>query len=650
MPPGQAYDLMLDGQGYLLERGKDDKSGPSKRAWRVTSRYASLAQQEALSQRYNQQHPLVEAMQVWADLASGYGDDEQLIPGRYRYTENVDCRFRGQIIPGPKVTPIAVPTATDKASCWAEINGRLFFAAGRYVFEIDTIDGTATQRQDLGSGAVAVAMVTFGGQLYVSLGLTRPFWVMTPGATAAQDVWEAAGSGMVASYWAVVRNVLWAARDTAAIRALSEGANPLTPDSWGASYPIGDSKMAITALSAQGDYLYVGKENGLHVVDADYEGVAVTPELSTAVDQHNGKNMTAWHGKWYVPYVRGLLSYYASESGHVIGSATPYAAAGMDNPVRGRVVAMVGDDQWLYALLADPEGNTWLLAGREATGTESEYVGAMLWHTLAMLTGVEGASLHLTGLFTNPRLYIGWEKAVGYVVLPRYSANPLQDSNYRYALTGSIYLPSFDLYAPETPKLWRAVAIEADELTLARYVDVYFRLDHKGSWEYVGRANTAPKHILALPAYGQAGHSIELRLDLAIPADSSPIRIRRVLLYGAERPEAIEQIACVIRCADRLPTRSGGLCPRSAEEIRRTLRKLGNESRSVVLVDPIGVQRRVIVQAGIAEEEAEQEGGQPREMLLTVYMTPFETDETPAATGNLFIVGSSVFDGPDVLA
>jgi len=837
--PNPTYDIELDGQGYMLERGKSGRL--SKRAWSVTPRYASLAQQSPLAGRYNPQHPLVEAMEVWPDLAGGYGDDDQQLPGRYRYSENVDCRFRGQILPGPKVTPVTVATATANVNCWAELNGRLFFAGGRYVYEVDTTDGSVAQRKDLGSGNAVVDMAAFGGQLYVSLGLADPFWVLTPGATYATDAWACylptasyafdhdgattlttwadndsgtvnaslygtwrgaecamwievesggttikisfddkatwpitgmtiltdwaliadelylklpnatetvgrdwslnlhlqdyaarealtVGGGFSArtakvyrieitqvdaapaveqfrwsdddgatwttgvavdadapitlnhgltvqfgsetlhemgpgykdtwtftaypmgvTYWAVVRNLLWAATDTAVIQGLAEGANGLIPANWGASYSIGDSQLAITAMAAQGDFLFIGKTNGVHVVDSSYQGVAVTPELQSAVHADNCKNMAQWHGLWYVPHIRGLLTYAASEYGHQIGSATPHAVAGKDNPARGQVLALAGDDQWLYALVYSSDGHSWLLAGREAAESERPYVGAMVWHTLAKIASAKCQSLHLTGLFTNPRLYMGQGTNIGYVVLPRQAANPLQDSNSRYALTGSVYLPAHDLYAPATPKIWRAVAIEADELTLARYVEVYYRLNKSGHWGYVGRANVAPRHLLALPAHGVAGYTIELRLDYVIPLDSTPIKIRRVTLYGAERPEALDQLAVVIRCGDRLPTRSGGTCPRNAEQIRAELKALGQATRSVQLVDTVGQEWQVLVQAGIKEEEAEQEGGQPREVLLTVYLTPFETEATPTATGTPFVVGTSLVGGPHIL-
>ena len=42
-----------------------------------------------------------------------------------------------------------------------------------------------------------------------------------------------------------------------------------------------------------------------------------------------------------------------------------------------------------------------------------------MWHTLARIKGQRCASLHLTGLFSNPRLYLGIGHDVGHVVLPR---------------------------------------------------------------------------------------------------------------------------------------------------------------------------------------------------------------------------------------
>lgn len=593
--------------------------GRGGRAWQEQPLGASIARSSPTEMLYGNQPPTVDIPMVWRTAHLGYGDEMQRGEGRYRYGVNVDARFPLQIIPGPHVTTLTI-SGSANVNGFFEQGGNLFVIAGRYCKKI-AADDTVTLEQDFGEGNAATDCAVYDGTAYVGLGYSTPFW-----KRSAAGAWSQA-SGLYMGHLAAFKDRMWASVAAAQVSAVS--ADPTVAANWGYIVKVGDPSVPITSMTEQGDLLHIGKEDGLYALGESGVAKQITPELRAWRNEANCVGMRGWHGTLWVPHVRGCLNYKnLGSSGFLVTPTTPGDDLDPENPVRGQVTALAGDNKWLYVALYTPDGDTYILAGRTAYGDEQAY-GMMLWHPWVKLASTKVDAMHISGLWTNPRLFLGTGVNVGYIILPRSGDNPLNDTACRYQTSGSIYFPAHSWGTPTTTKLWNQIEIMGEGLNLARYVEVYYRVDG-GAWVYAGKATLPTRHVIGLADEGVSGQKIEVRLDYTVPNNQAYLLIRSVVVRGVERPKMVKLYTVVIRAADNLALRgSMGTCSRTGAQIVEEVEALALAARAVVLKDPVGTEKWVMVQSAtptLAESAAESD--LPREMLVTLRMTEFEADES----------------------
>jgi hypothetical protein len=632
--PDSQYDIVLAGKGYLLAR--KEQLGHGGRAWNVTTVGSSIARASDTETRFGNQPAVIEMPMVWKSGHLGYGDELQRAEGRYFYGENIDARFQDEVLPGPSVTTLTT-TCGSNLTRFIEHNGKLFLLGGRYVKSIDTSDATVHDERDLGASNAGTDMEVFGGVLYVGLGFGAGDFIHRCDAagTWAQD------DDVQAGYFCTKQDRFYASGNTYQVKSCA--ADPFVDGNWTSLYTIGDFGTTITGLCSLDELVYVGKTDGLHALDSNNICPCLTPELRAYKSTDNCRNLMVWHGMVYVPHIRGLLQYQPlGEQGFAVASVGPGRDVTSNCPVRGQVTALAGDDRWLYCAVYDGT-NTWIMAGREPkTELEATY-GRVLWHPLAKIASAKCEAMFISGLWTNPRLWFGAGSSACYIVLPANSDNPRQDSNSRYALSGSYYLGANDWKTPTTSKVWKSIEVSAENLAPTRYLDIYYSIDD-GTWTLAGRASTSPTHTLSLLGEGLAGvtgHKIAVRADYVQVGAASPFVLRSIVARAAERPVQVEVITAKIRCADKLPLRKGGTCPRSGATILSDLRALATINQAATLKDIVGTSRQVLVLAPVEEQEVQQEGELAREVIATVRMAVFTVDETEYETFNFSLGGSS---------
>jgi len=628
---------VLNGLGYMLARQNSLNQGG--RSWSVESAGYSTTQQTANERRYGTAPATIESAMVWRSLHLGYGEERQRVEGMYNYSQNVDARFYEAVIPGPKVIELPIENYTSAVRGFEEFNGALYANNGRYLNQIATTNlVTSIDLEDHAVGQYAYDLSVFDGKLLVACGDSGYLLALdeTGTWTASTDVY--------AKFMTVWQDMLYAslADDDGTysgyeVAMLSSGSDATSWANWSGLYKIGDETSEITSLAALHSLVFVGKEDGLHGLDSSWICPPLTPEMRAYRSPYNCKDMIAWHGQLWVPHLRGLLAYTdMGDSGFSVRSVGPGRNVSGDNPVRGRITALAGDDNWLYAALYNGE-DSYILAGKPV---QTEDMGIMVWHPIVYLEGVMCNALHISGLWTSPRLFFGMDHNVGYIVLPENSDNPLQDTNCRYATDGSIYYSAHSWNAPNTTKLWKSIEIQADNLSLMQYITVYYRVD-KGAWVKAGTAKVSPSVSIGLTSGAVSGNEIEIKLEFTQYTDHVPIIVRAVIIRGLERPLTTDLISAVVRCADNLPTRTGGTCPRSGATILAELKALAEYDNTITLVDLIGAEREVVVLAPVKERvEYDQQGDMPRETLAEINMAVVEFEETRFTEVILFSGGS----------
>jgi hypothetical protein len=189
-------------------------------------------------------------------------------------------------------------------------------------------------------------------------------------------------------------------------------------------------------------------------------------------------------------------------------------------------------------------------------------------------------------------------------------------------------------------KLWKSIEVQADNLGRTQYIDVYYRID-KGEWTEAGSVKTSPATSIGLEPAGVAGEAIEIRLDLVQAGDVTPIIVRTVIARAIERPDTTDIISAVVRCADNLPLRTAGRCPRTGEAILQELKALGEYATAVELVDTVGSTRRVVVIPPVVEQaEYDQSGEMSRELLINLQMAVVEFEESRFTEVTIYDGGS----------
>jgi len=358
------------------------------------------------------------------------------------------------------------------------------------------------------------------------------------------------------------------------------------------------------------------------VLDGSGLSLQLLPELKSSPYSLNCRNMVVWHGMLFVPHLRGLFMIAnRGDSGFVVTNCNPGMDSNVSAQTAGFVTGLSCDDKWLYAAVKTVDAvNILICAGREAVGSELKN-GPIVWHPIhqALFTCDD---LHVSGLWTNPRLFYGYTSDANYLILPRSNVNPRFDANCTYAASGQMWYPRTDAGAPSTPKIYKSVEIESEGLGSATYLDVYYTLDGATKMTKLGRANVSPRHVLQLGGpEGVRGLSIQIWLKLIGPGGTTGPFIRRLTVRGVERPKQMEIIRVSIRCADNLPLRNGRFDRAS-----------------------VGAERYAIVVAPVEEQESEQEGALPREIIARVTMASFSTEATQAIAQDYFVVGTSYWN------
>lgn len=363
---------------------------------------------------------------------------------------------------------------------FARYDGKWYCASGDSVYVWNT-GTTAWDSSDQKSGDEVTALEAWGDWLWAARGtewVLRKFngtdWVDVS-ATYAQCL--KAGGGYLHYSGA-------AATHTYDVYYTADGST------WSNAMVCGAGSAAITELAWFRDTLVASTPRGLWGIAAEIPYVLL--DWASQEDTENGKGMMTWvrDGSLYVPLRFGLFRY----NGDTMVSIGPEGGTGLPVERAGRVVALIGTGNWLFAAID---------AGASGTSSILAYNGQG-WHELmrAEVLGQRIKAMEFETLSTPNRLWYGLSKETRHLILPDYSDNPWQQGNYGYEYNagGEIVMSWMGGNLIEVVKDLYEVVIRAENVSSSCRVLVYYEIDRSGSWTLLGEVSGSPRQSLLFEA------------------------------------------------------------------------------------------------------------------------------------------------------
>jgi hypothetical protein len=424
--------------------------------------------------------------------------------GRYHYTQNIDARFRGQLILGPQLSSSAFSANAESKVQFIEYNGAFYAVGARYVHIYNTGTGLWDVSKDMGATAAAIkgCAIVYGDYMVVAAGSAVNYWRLS-----TAGVWDQPYGANNPALFGLVGNTLWMVYNS---NQLSSSTNFAT---WTTAVAIGESRHAATLVTDYNGNPLVGKPEGLF----EYDGTKVSnrlPELAFRLDATNCRGGKPSRGKLYLP-VGPALWQYTADAVQTEGKPTrsaEYLAAGISREssaeVRGTIKDLWPDVDFLWSILAAQSGNYYL------TAYDYNPSAGHGWHQVVK-TGTTAVTA--IGRFQpasgSPLMFYSEGTAIKYFLLPKDALNPYVDSSYRYALNGDIYLPVEADVFDDVSKAYLALKINCDNVNgTTRYIDFAYSVDG-GVEVSLGRVMSSGLSTIFFPTT-VSGHRIALHATL----------------------------------------------------------------------------------------------------------------------------------------
>lgn len=502
--------------------------------------------------------------QTW-ELSSwhhGRGALEWEDPFSFYDSRGVDTRIRGQFILAPlqnqtlKTGSIALAGNPTKLAL-ASTTGTLYLCMGGGSRDVFTWNNSTGLWNVTTAGLTSdpVDMCEFLGYVWVAQGEATTMRRRLLSSGTWSDATSAPANFIIAgAVGTSAGSALWRADNTNELYWTVDGTN------WQGPLYAGDTNTLIRSLLIWDNRLYVGKDDGLYVVQ---EGrVNQLLDFSFARDPNNFRWMRVWQGSIYFPILNGV---YRLVGGYTLQAIGPNRGAagfielnnltlnelhdtfkGLASGRTGQIVDLCPTENFLYAAVDAGSGTSVILA----------YNGSG-WHTI-----VEGAaannsidtlfftsSLATSGQLLNPRLWYSYGASDCYnVILPFGTDDPYEYASETYADGGSgVYIdsPFFDAGVADVWKEWQEVIVISENLSSTETLQVAYELDDLGAFTNLSNPDSAdanylftfsPYQRIAFPA-----RSISKRIRLRLLPDrgntnTETPKIKKVIVKYMVRP------------------------------------------------------------------------------------------------------------------
>ncbi len=259
-------------------------------------------------------------------------------------------------------------------------------------------------------------------------------------------------------------------------RAASSGAISTTLDgvNWLEPIALGDTSVPVTKILALPSCLVVVKEDSIWVVDPDPSDISAQCLHAGPRNSANGAGACVWRGVAYIPFGGQLVAvqgdFDAGFTRHLgIG---PDSADEWESPWgAGRVVAVAGDQQCLYAAMST---ETSYRLFKSYSPLERRWVGAIA--DLGTPSALSFMYVFDRGGTNSPLLFFSTDSDDLGVIRCARTRNPFADSAYQVdtANTGRLFFPQATSNMPASPKSWLYETFTFQRTAPGGYVEMLY--------------------------------------------------------------------------------------------------------------------------------------------------------------------------------
>jgi hypothetical protein len=498
---------------------------------------------------------------IQRDFSGGALYSTRIIENGYGYAAPGYLRAaRAATPPGARTTltlPAPSPALGNITDSW-EINGDLYFNAGRYALIVDGGSATAaTVAQDLGGGFVADGAALFNGAAYIGGSVT----------------WQIPSEGSMLPRLVMGNSALTGIRYT--------GGDPMSLVNWTpnpSSIPVGDSTALITSIVAAPSHVYFEKEDGgLYDLNSRGETPCLTPDIARSiVSAYNGA-ASIYHDNFvHAGHATGAVMVDVSQAQRRYGMSWSLPAFGVTNrtPVVGPVVAWALDQGWLVAAVYNQTTDTTYIGAGMRRGKPGvpDGPGPILWHFAEMVVDGRVTHLRTTVVGGAPRLWVASRVGPNIVLEWQYlpdAADPLASlangTSFRFGDRLVLYTTPFDWGDPDAIKILRVIGLRTQRLGGSASVAVSANAEG-GSFTLQDTATTSPRARISPRAPLTQGYEIGMLLVAEGTALNPPV-IEAIKVDAEVQTEQFDRRYYPIRVGKHQDLRGGVKDQRNASTV-----------------------------------------------------------------------------------
>jgi hypothetical protein len=517
-------ELVYKGQTIPLHLGKDPDTGLRKFQ---ASDAKIMSPMQTTDRPVEARIPYLKEVNLFqTTYHGGCGQKYQTDLTRYYDSEGADASVLNKVMQGPKIVKNAMAeghTLTAAGVKGINFLGDFYVAWGHYLWK-----WTASGFDDpLDCGDDITDICVWGDYLIIARGLAAvyKYW---DGSTLTES-----NLSKPIQFCQTIVDVLWA---SVSAYEVASSTNPLNGGSWETATTVGNTSVTITGILEHPDSVYVGTEEMPYYIDDDGTVDPMDHVFHCYKSAYTGRNMFCHNGFIYIPAGNGgLYEYDTADS--ITNRLSPDIYCGNIGAHLGNILAMAGDDQYLYAII-DNGTTIDIMRGRWEMIKDS---ATWVWHPIGSITGLTDSSgncnhAYISNLAGSLRLWIICNNAadgIYYMHIPTIYSSPDLDTDFLFNGNSTFYTSWIRGDNPDTNKRFYRLGIRNTDTTATYPIAVYYRTVEDGAWTLLTTLTSDGYTQVNFPD-NTYGYMIQFKILMESTSYTSSPVLESLSLYFAE--------------------------------------------------------------------------------------------------------------------